>query len=374
MSIWVKLQPAMMQDQRGFISLLTCIMLSLLMIVVTLSLVTIESLQLRKSADSEQSLRAYYASEAGVEDAASQVLSGLTTDQSCSQNIAFDSTGQAGWTCQTIKFDGSPVGKLGQADEAVTIDSGLSSPNPADQFNSIILEWNTNGNAAGNYNVPGALPDVGTYTSTYAAPPLELTVVQYDSTFSTSNMCPTYNPGAGCTVTVQNALMVPKGTGVTGDVDYKHGQSGGFLGGGPWAADCGPLGRDLTGDATNWFSLTGEQFATYNCYAKIDQLAHTSNYIFRLRSRYLPSNYKMIFKKGSNGDGPQITDLPTGTATIDVTARAGQSYRRVISELPLTGGASGGLNYVMYSDTDICKNFQVLSNVPPIGGSCPSFP
>jgi hypothetical protein len=49
MSIWVKLQPAMMQDQRGFISLLTCIMLSLLMIVVTLSLVTIESLQFRKS-------------------------------------------------------------------------------------------------------------------------------------------------------------------------------------------------------------------------------------------------------------------------------------------------------------------------------------
>jgi hypothetical protein len=94
----------------------------------------------------------------------------------------------------------------------------------------------------------------------------------------------------------------------------------------------------------------------------------TSNYIFRLRSRYTASAYRVTFKTGSNGGGAVVT-VPDGTATIDVTARAGQTYRRVISKLPLNPSASAGLNYVMYSDTDICKNFEVIDNVAQPG--CP---
>jgi hypothetical protein len=60
-----------------------------------------------------------------------------------------------------------------------------------------------------------------------------------------------------------------------------------------------------------------------------------------------------------------VVPVPDGTATIDVTAKAGQTYRRVISKLPLSRGAEAGLNYVIYSDTNVCKNFTVLDNVAP---------
>jgi len=67
-------------------------------------------------------------------------------------------------------------------------------------------------------------------------------------------------------------------------------------------------------------------------------------------------------------NGASVVTVPDGTATIDVTAKAGQTFRRVISKLPINGGAAGGLNYVMYSDTNICKAFDVMNNLPSTDG------
>ena len=67
--------------------------------------------------------------------------------------------------------------------------------------------------------------------------------------------------------------------------------------------------------------------------------------------------------------GNFIVPVSDGTATIDVTAKTGQTYRRVVSKLPLSGVAAGELNYVMYSDTNICKDFDVINNVAQAG--CP---
>src|SRR5260221_6730806 len=61
---------------QGFVSLLTAILISMLLLVITISLISLETFQLRKSEDAEQTLRAYYAAEAGVEDAGAKVLSG----------------------------------------------------------------------------------------------------------------------------------------------------------------------------------------------------------------------------------------------------------------------------------------------------------
>jgi hypothetical protein len=41
----------------------------------------------------------------------------------------------------------------------------------------------------------------------------------------------------------------------------------------------------------------------------------------------------------------------------------------VISKLPLNKSAAAGLNYVIYSDSNICKNFDVINNVAQSG--CP---
>ncbi len=336
-----------MKRQDGFVSLFTCIMISLLLMVVTLSMVTLETLQLRKAEDAEQSLRAYYAAEAGVEDAVSKVLSGVIaqgTDQTCatvgSSKTGYDVPGAAGWTCQQISFSGNPTGKLETADAAKTIDPGT----PSSNYNSVKIEWDQSSSPLPNaYNarpVAAALPAAGAWT--YAAPPVELSIVEYPrGNFSSSS----------ANLKLGNVLFLPGGAGAALPVIYNAGLAG--------------IGVQ--------FGSCAVGNPVYRCSAVVSNLANTNtdNYIFRIRSRYNPTAYRLTFYTGPNANG-NIVSVPDGTATIDVTARAGQTYRRVISKLPLNNGAAEGLNYVMFSDTDICKNFIVFSETAQPG--CPAFP
>lgn len=339
--------------ERGFVSLLTCIFISFLLVIIATSLISIETLQLRKAEDAEQSLRAYYIAEAGVEDAVAKVLSGTTFAPGCNPNTTFEAGGN-GWTCQQVNYTGSPAGDLKDQDKAVTIDPGRPSPD----YKSAIVEWQQSGNATGyNVNLSSGFPcdssdpscSVGGYN--YSAPPMEVAVVAY----------PTGNFEAGDPgLTLQNALIVPGGTGPTGMVNYSNGA--GFPNHGVYKANCAPLGRNLPVAIDNGAALN------YNCYAVIENLLPGSDYLFRIRTRYMPAQYQVIFMTGTAGDG-NVVPVPTGMAQIDVTARAGQTYRRVISQLPLNQSAAAELNYVIYSDKDICKSFYLIDNKNPTG--CP---
>jgi len=343
-----------MRNERGFVSLLTTIMLSLLLLVITLSLVSLEALQLRKSEDSEQTLRAYYAAEAGIEEGAAKVLSGLVTATTtppqtdcnlpAAKNPNYDATGAAGWTCQMITFSGAPTGILKDPDAAKTIDP-LSAV-----YDSVVIEWNqSNVTDFLRYSVPlGTLPPAVGY-GYYAAPPMEVAIVQYPiANFAASDP----------NLKLSNALIVPHGA-AGGVIPYSTISSSSLR----YNGNCAP------GDTR--FGIAGGLIAAshYNCWAQIKGLggAGLYHYLFRLRSRYMPTSYKVTF---FSSGGAQVS-VPDGTATIDVTAKAGQTYRRVISKLPINGGAASGLNYVMYSDTDICKNFDVMHNLPHTPSVCP---
>lgn len=327
----------MVNESDGFVSLFTAIIISLLLIVIVLSMVGLETLQLRKSEDAEQTLRAYYTAEAGVEDAVSKVLDDQIYaghgDNVCNTNTNYDIPGAAGWTCQDVSFNGSPTGKLQNSDQAVTIAPGNIN------YNTVLVQWDeTNGNAA-QYDVTSAtLPNSATYISRYLAPPIELAIVQYPpGGFSQSQV--------GTAVTLGNVLIVPGGSGSSGS--YNYNSTGAPPGHGLYYANCIPRrGTGYRGTAT-----------PYTCYAVFKGLNGADNYLFRIRSRYMPTEYSMTFYLGAN-----VVAVPTGSATIDVTARAGQTYRRVISLLPLGQGAASGLNFVMYSDQNVCKDFNVINN------------
>jgi Tfp pilus assembly protein PilX len=357
-------------NQNGFVSLFTCIMISLLLLVITVSLVTLETLQLRKSEDAEQTLRAYYTAEAGAEDAVSKVLAKAITpgtgDKVCNKNTTYD--GAAGWTCQQVSFSGSPTGKV-DVDSANTIDPGKQG------YNSVIVEWNQSAKAGG-YNMAQMLAGnaytVAQYTSNgYSAPPLELSMLEYpDTGFDASEVCTSYAGAvggwqpAGCKVRLQNALLVPNGTTGLGVADYgAPSLIPSFNAHGPYSANCGPLPRTLP-------PALGGGALSYNCYAVIKNLNVNGNpnFLIRIRSRYAATEYKLIFKANVDGGGATV-QVPDGTATIDVTAKSGQTYRRVISKLPLNSGASSKLNFVMYADNNICKNFDVINDAALPG--CP---
>jgi Tfp pilus assembly protein PilX len=351
----------MRRNESGFVSLMTCIMLSLLLLVITLSMASIQSLQLRKAEDSEQTLRAYYSAEAGVEDAVSKVLSKTISqgvgDNTCHASSGFDAPGAAEWTCQYVSFSGNPTGKLDKADSAKTVDP-LHTATP---YRSVIIEWNQSTNTTAAYHnrptlLTGSFPTQAAYNGSPFDPPLELAVLEYPgSGFASNQVCTRPGVPAGCQALLQNLVIVPNG-GAGSIINYAA-----LLGHGPWSGNCGNLGRNYT---VGGLPLTG-----YNCYAVLNNVNTAKDYLFRIRSRYSASAYRLTFRTGPNGMGSTVS-VPDGTATIDVTARAGQTFRRVISKLPLNQSAASMLNFVIYSDTDVCKNFDVIDNVPSAPPAC----
>lgn len=342
----------MKRQQDGFVSLFTAIMISLLLLVITVSLVSLEALQLRKAEDSEQTLRAYYSAEAGVEAAVSKVLNKTIApgvgDNTCNASTDFDVDGAAEWTCQQVTFTGAPFGKLDRPDAAKTVDPGHITGTP---YRSVVIEWNQSTNTApAYYNQPGLLsgnfPPAASYN---AAPPLELSILEYPTGGFAASQVPTVTK-------LQNAVIVPNG-GAAGTVNYAA-----LPGSGAWGGNCGNLGRTYV---VSGISRTG-----YNCYAVLTGLnSATRDYLFRIRSRYTASAYRLTFMSGNTGNGT-VVNVPDGVATIDVTAKAGQTYRRVISKLPLNSSAGSDLNFVIYSDTDVCKNFDVFNNVASAPPNC----
>jgi Tfp pilus assembly protein PilX len=333
-----------LRQQDGAVALITTIIISLLLAIITTALIATMSSELRQQDDNEQSTLAYYAAQSGVEDALGKIkaaLPGAVNQPTCTSNINpgldTNSPGTVGWTCQIITTSGNPTGNIATPDQAVQIDPGASAPN----YESVVIEWDsTKGNGAGYFMPPVGASLLNSASWNYAAL-LEAAIVQYPKT-----------PGfaaADANVQLKNAVMAPA-VGVAGVGSY-----GTLRGNNPILANCDPARTP------------------YHCKVILDIPADATiggnNFLYRLRTRYIGTSYKMTFYSLTGGRG-LVVPVSDGTATIDVTAKANDAFRRVIYKVPFKNGAAIGLDYVIYSDTDICKNFTVLNSAIRIN-SCP---
>jgi len=318
--------------QRGAVALLTAIIVSLLISIIITGTVTVMISELHQSNDSEQSIRAYNAAEAGVEDAIlkikAQLIAGTTTDQTCasptSKNLGIDPTapGIVGWSCQQIAFTGSPSGSLAGPDATKQFDLA-----GAPAMTTATLEWDT---ASGhNYTSPGpAIPGAAAWANRPAA--MEMTLVSY----------PRPGPVNAAALVTKNYLILPSN-------------------GGPVTV---PLGASPGG---NPFYGNCVLAATYHCKVTFSGFSPAFDYVVRIRSRYVGTDFIMKFY-----NGVAQVQVPDGTATIDVTGKAGDVYRRVVYKVPYTNGVLSGLDYVIFSDTNICKDLTIINGAAQAGGNC----
>jgi hypothetical protein len=335
--------------ERGAIALITTIIIGILLSIITTGLITLMVSELRQSNDAEQSIRAYYAAQSGVEQGIEKVIAALGSakvDQLCgtpaSRNVNLDpaAPGAVGWTCQQITYSGSPQGSLPLPDKAVQVDVGSTGAGPS--FGSMRLEWDlkTPPIPGGYFNAPvGNFPNAGAGWP-YAAP-IELAIVDYQTG--------TFNINTAGTINVRNVLAVPRTSGI-GSVNFAT-----IVGSNPVQGICNPAAT------------------SYHCSVTIQDMPRSDNrgYTFRLRTRYTGTDYRMTFFTGNNGAGT-VVNVPDGTATIDITAKSGDAFRRVIYKVPYEAGAATGLDYVLYSDTEICKNFGTIGgSLHPGAPGCP---
>lgn len=307
-----------MKDQSGAIALITTIIISLMLLLITTSFITIVISGSRQSSDSESSIRAYYQAESGVEDAIGKIKVNHNYEQpDCDTNIS--GSGNTGWSCQIIKNTQNVLqGKLEKTDDAKQFD--LIGSN---QFNSFRLEWDT---SPTHTNFLSSLPAAGAYSSDRPAV-MEMTIISY----------PKNGVIAASQVNIRNILIVPG----AGPGSFDASAALGSPGNNPIRASCTSTG-------------------TYRCGVTIDRLNNSKAYLLRLRSRYTIADYKMTFWSG-NGLGGGLVQVSDGTATIDVTGRTGNVYRRVIYKVPYNKGVAPGLDYVIYSDANVCKDLSVLN-------------
>lgn len=99
----------------------------------------------------------------------------------------------------------------------------------------------------------------------------------------------------------------------------------------------------------------------YSCSARINFdsiIANSANYSMAVRvtARYAPTTVLMQYYK--NGFGAKA-EVRNSKAMIDVTARSGNLYRRIVAEKPI--GELGYVNSVLGSATDICKALVVVT-------------
>ena len=326
--------------ERGAVALLTTIIISILLTIITTGLITLMISEVRQANDAEQSVRAYYAAQSGVEDGIRKVIndlsSGSTAPRYCgsgsSQYTDLDPSnpGTVGWTCQQITYSGSPTGSLPVADKAAQIDIGTVPANA----NSMVISWDTTPTPGANfYNAPaGNFPAAGGWS--YAAV-LEAAMIDYPAgSFSAST------PGQ---ILMRNALMVPHNPGGTFTYDYSTIKAGAGGGINPMTGKCSVA-------------------TAYRCQVVINNPPRGRDMILRLRSRYVGTDYRVEFRS-LLGAGGVVVPVPDGEATIDITAKAGDAFRRVVYKVPYTNGAASGLDYVIYSDRDVCKDFATMNGL-----------
>ena len=332
-----------MTNQRGGISLLTTIVISILLTLICVSMAGLMVGELRQAEDSDQSIRAYFAAEAGVEDAL------LTIQNAPGHNVAAQdtcSTTQVGsnptlaYTCQLIKIDKNEVVGTRQREDPVQINPGTTA------WNQLRISWHQQGRDSelpSSYSPPA--PNFPTGSSWAYPAAMEITALS----FPTSGITPA-SPTSASGIQTRVALVYPESGSISTAV----------LRGFPAAATNPYVGGYC--DRSNVVPSQG-----YFCQVTMDVSPIPNVRIVRIRPRYTGANYKIEFLD-SAGNSVPVRDQ---TATIDVTAKAGDVYRRVQANVALSANAAPGLDYVIYSDTDICKDFQIVSGTAQPGAGSP---
>lgn len=331
--------------QRGIVSLLTTVIISTLLLIITTSMAALMSGELRQATDSDQSTKAYFAAESGVEDALQRIKpliksgAAITNDGTCIQptlasTAVQDSLGVS-VTCQRIvELTSSLTGKV-ERDEAREIELIARGG-----MNRIELYWNIDPRYA-----PGSEGDA----RNLAAP---------------SN----FPAGAGwqypAVMEVIIAAYKADGGATIGPGDIEPLQTM-TIRPGTNGNPTGNIGDNVVQTAN---CTTPPTANTYNCYFRMDGFnGGRNNYVIRLKARYAGTHFKMVPLTGNNA----IT-VPDNYITVDVTAKSGNVYRRVIRKVPRRAGLVSGLEYVIFGDGEVCKSSKE-SGTGVITG-CPIFP
>lgn len=350
------------QQTEGAASMIVVIFISIVLSIMTIGFIRVAINEQRQSTDFDLSQRAYYAAESGIEDARRAVrdyLGGELTEAELNADVCDLPRNYSGvlsddpdfdieYTCMFIDltpaafratFDGANITKQ------FTVKPVNSAGNPAN-FQTLTMNWHLNdlpaqggdGLIGSGVNLRGSgdvsLPRRSSWNHpammevTFISHPrngLQRSNIQDSTVFLSPN---TGSNGSSGTVF---------GAGVDGRVR---------------AASCSAV-------ASGGYACSMQfNFNGYN--------ATANELTMRMTTHYAATSIELSLSSGANGNGaPRLFD--DMQATVDVTGRAGQVFRRVEAALDLNEHTVLP-GYAVQSATDICKNFSFTNDLADFGG------
>lgn len=352
---------------QGVVALITSIIVSLLLLVITTSGVALMTSELRQASDFDQSVKAYFAAEAGVEDAiaairraaenSSKVADLTPSSPDCAPiNDKFEAdptpnelADGISYTCQIVTLESDPIsGKL-DAEESVQFDlSDIGEDHP--NFR-VIVEWNQQVSSIGGDTDPQQITGM-------------------PATFPPNSIDPDhpqYWPGRFPAVMEATFIEFPDSSFRESDIDHNTVVLK------PSAGGAARVSWQDTSNPPREARCATAPEGGYNCRMEFTGFsanpASPDNYMLRLQTRYSQAHYRVTVVTNS---GSSIT-IPKGQVLIDVTGQAGDVFRRVVVKIPLS--AQPATNQVILADESICKFFQVsrIRNAANSNTGCESF-
>jgi hypothetical protein len=353
---------SLVRAQEGVATLVAVTIASFLILVLTVAVTILMVGELRQAEDGENSVKAYFAAQSATEEALQTIKAKLATGSIAGLSQNCDQTGRSGQpytaaidnikdniTCLSVQAYSDSVESIAPKDQLVQFD--LSNVNGDFGVGSISLDWDQSPPGTGSF------PNVTSTNSwnSSAPPVMELTVTNYFpsqatniATPNTPGISPDAQNNSSYTTTVVllpqcTTLSSPSACPVYSSTPIYHYRQY----------------SQALGTSVNVQCFTVSQ-GDRRCKATFDQITPQLGYrtVVGVRARYADASYR--FQAFDTSPTPKALQIPVKNAQIDVTAKSGDSFTRVQTEVPIRSGAYA--SSVLYGDDSICKRFNVLDD------------
>jgi hypothetical protein len=334
-----------MKNQRGVVSLITSILISLLFVVVVVSMVNVLTREQRQSTAADQSSRAYYAAETGIEDGLAKVKNALAqpaplvalsaAEQGGSCIVPAASTNAAPYSCLILSRQSnilSGILKRDGASEQIDL-SSVTQP-----IGKIVIDWNLTGGQGGDSPVDSlsSLPTSATQFDGGAQWGNKPAVLEATTIRFTTAGGGLFDATNATQLNILENLIVPTQSGSGSIPDYSANNA---------------IHQPVAGVCTT----TTTSSNPYNCHMTLNVTdSATYNHVIRLRARYNGAHFAVHVYDTSG----TLVSVPDQYETIDVTAKANNTSRRVRAKVAIFQNTAS-LDYALFSDHDICKDFAL---------------
>lgn len=349
-----------LNNQQGIASLLGVTLAGILMTILIVSMSSLMVGELRRAIDGENGVKAYYAAQGGVEEAEAAVVQALSNGtsgrldsligQSCSDPLnshfsstysSSDATTPVTITCREITTNGELEGRVDKNGSRQVDLSFIQAL--VGGISRVELQWDQT-ETPSQLEFTEPLLSGGTATTNNSIDTQSPPVLEVSSSW--------YKPGtvggADLATGLYAMLLIPAPNSGATTLNGRNKVASVNMSNAPTSPPSSSIAR-----------ISCAQSGNYRCKVDLTNLVPAAGYssVLHIQPRFKAANLIARFY----GNDGQEYGVPLDLATLDVTARVGDSFRRVQQTIPIRSTPASTVDTAIYGDYSVCKDLDVFT-------------